>query len=106
MDFLKSNYPNQQIILWNSIHLRFAQFSEKNIQPEECYANGQDLYLEAYGNALKEATSIWVVFHLSIYYLSGLYPVQNVYSMYFENVKTDVLHPNSAVIYRLAKTIE
>ena len=38
MDFLKSNYPDQQIIILTPIHRGFAQFSDRNIQPEENFA--------------------------------------------------------------------
>jgi lysophospholipase L1-like esterase len=106
MDFLKLNYPDQQIIIFTPIHRGFAQFSERNIQPEESFANAQDLYLDAYVNTLKEAASIWAVPLIDLYSISGLYPMNDIFSKYFENAKTDMLHPNSAGNYRLAKTIE
>lgn len=106
MDFLKSNYPNQQIIILTPIHRGFAQFSETNIQPEESFANAQGLYLDAYVNALKEAASIWAVPLIDLYSISGLYPMKDEFSKYFESAETDMLHPNSAGNYRLAKTIE
>lgn len=105
MDFLKSNYPDQQIIILTPIHRGFAQFSETNIQPEESFANAQGLYLDAYVNALKEAASIWAVPLIDLYSISGLYPMKDEFSKYFENSKTDMLHPNSAGNDRLAKTI-
>ena len=106
MDFLKSNYPDQQIIILTPIHRGFAKFGARNIQPEESFANAQGLYLEAYVNALKEAASIWAVPLINLYSISGLYPLEESYSKYFENVETDMLHPGSAGNYRLAKTIE
>lgn len=106
MDFLKSNYPDQQIIILTPIHRGFARFSERNIQPDENYANAQGLYINDYVNTLKEATSIWAVPLIDLFSISGLYPINNVYSKYFENSKTDMLHPNSAGNYRLAKTIQ
>jgi len=106
MDFLKSNYPDQQIIILTPIHRGFAQFSERNIQPEENFANAQGLYIDAYVNVLKKAASIWAVPLIDLYSISGLYPLQDAYSKYFVNVKTDRLHPNSAGNYRLAKTIQ
>ena len=106
MDFLKSNYPDQQIIILTPIHRGFAQFSDRNIQPEESFANAQGLFIDDYVNTLKEAASIWAVPLIDLYSISGLYPTQDSFSKYFVNVKTDRLHPNSAGNYRLAKTIQ
>ncbi len=106
MDFLKSNYPDQQIIILTPIHRGFAQFSERNVQPDENYANAQGLYIDDYVKTLKEAASIWSVPLIDLFTISGLYPAKDVYSKYFENSKTDMLHPNSAGNYRLAKTIQ
>ncbi len=39
MSYLKNNYPQQQIIILTPIHRGFAQFSDKNVQPDENYAN-------------------------------------------------------------------
>lgn len=106
MDFLKCNYPDQQIIILTPIHRGFAKFSERNIQPEESYANAQGLFLDSYVNALKEAASIWAVPLIDLYSVSGLYPIRNEYNKYFENQETDMLHPNSEGNLRLAKTIQ
>ena len=106
MDFLKSNYPDQQIIIFTPIHRGFAQFSESNIQPEESFSNAQGLYLDSYVITLKKAASIWAVPLIDLYSASGLYPLQDSFSKYFENAETDMLHPNSAGNYRLAKTIQ
>lgn len=105
MDFLKSNYPDQQIIVLTPIHRGFARFSERNVQPDENFANAQGLYIDDYVNTLKEAASIWSVPLIDLFSLSGLFPA-DVYSKYFENGKTDMLHPSSAGNYRLAKTIQ
>lgn len=106
MDFLKSNYPDQQIIVMTPIHRGFAQFSERNVQPAENFANAQGLYIDDYVNTLKEAASIWSVPFIDLFSISGLYPINDVYSKYFENSKNDMLHPNSSGNYRLAKTIQ
>lgn len=106
MDFLKSNYPDQQIIILTPIHRGFAQFSERNVQPGENFANAQELYIDDYVNTLKEAASIWSVPLIDLFTISGLYPINDVYNKYFENSKTDMLHPNSEGNYRLAKTIQ
>ena len=106
MDFLKSNYPDQQIIILTPIHRGFAQFSERNVQPDENFANAQGLYIDDYVNTLKEASTIWAVPLIDLFSVSGLYPTKDVYSKFFENAEKDMLHPNSAGNYRLAKTIQ
>lgn len=106
MDFLKSNYPDQQIIILTPIHRGFAQFSERNVQPDENFANAQGLYIDDYVKTLKEAASIWSVPLIDLFSLSGLYPLKGEYSKFFENAEKDMLHPNSAGNYRLAKTIQ
>lgn len=106
MAFLKANYPDQQIIVMTPIHRGFAQFNEKNIQPEERFANSEGLYIDSYVNTLKEAASIWAVPLIDLYSISGLYPLEDAQANYFRNSETDRLHPNSQGNYRLAKTIQ
>jgi len=45
--FLKAHYPDKQIILLTPILRGYAKFSEKNVQPDEHFANAQGLYLDA-----------------------------------------------------------
>lgn len=106
MAYLKDNFPQQQIIIMTPIHRGFAQFNEKNIQPEESYANNQGLYLDDYVISLKQAANNWAVPLIDLYSLSGLYPLAESHLQYFHNAKTDQLHPNSTGDYRLAKTIQ
>jgi len=104
--YLKTNYPQQQIIILTPIHRGFAKFSDKNIQPDESYANKYGLYIGDYVNTLKQAASIWAVSLIDLFSLSGLYPLAYSQSQYFHNTETDRLHPNAAGDYRLAKTIQ
>lgn len=106
MDYLKNSFPEQQIIIMTPIHRGFAKFSDKNVQPEESYANGQGLYLDTYVNTLKQAAAIWSVPLIDLYTLSGLYPLSDSQVQYFNHGETDRLHPNAAGNYRLAKTIQ
>jgi lysophospholipase L1-like esterase len=105
MAFLKSKFPNQQIIILTPIHRGFAKFSDTNVQPEENFANGAGLFLDNYVDALKQAGSIWAVPVIDLYSLSGLYPLADSQVPYFNNADTDRLHPNAKGNYRLAKTI-
>lgn len=106
MDFLKTTYPDKQIIILTPIHRGFAQFSENNIQPDENFANEQGLFIDAYINILREAASVWAVPIIDLFSVSGLFPLQETHGKYFENVKTDRLHLSSDGNYRLAKTIQ
>ena len=104
--YLKTHYPKQQVIILTPLHRGFAKFSERNVQPEENYSNGQGLYLEDYVNCLKHAALNWAVPMIDLYSMSGLYPLSDSFTQYFRNKDTDRLHLNSFGNYRLAKTIQ
>lgn len=106
MAFLKANFPEQQIIIMTPIHRGYAKFNEKNVQPEENFANERGLYLDSYVDVLKQAASCWAVPIIDLYSLSGLYPLEDSHTKYFNNAGTDRLHPNALGNYRLAKTIQ
>ncbi|HEY6915196.1 MAG TPA: SGNH/GDSL hydrolase family protein [Paludibacter sp.] len=106
MSYLKNNYPRQQIIIMTPIHRGFAQFSDKNVQPDENYSNALGLYIDSYIAALKQAASYWAVPLIDLYSASGLFPLADAQSQYFNNKETDRLHPNALGDYRLAKTIQ
>ena len=106
MSYLKTHYPMQQVIILTPLHRGFAKFSERNVQPEENYCNGQGLYIEDYVNSLKEAALNWAVPIVDLYSWSGLYPLSDSHTRYFRDRETDRLHLNSEGNYRLAKTIQ
>jgi len=106
LSYLKNHYPMQQVIILTPLHRGFAKFSDRNIQPDENYSNGQGLYLEAYVNAIKEAALNWAVPIIDLYSISGLYPLSDSHTRYFRDRETDRLHLNSEGNYRLAKTIQ
>lgn len=106
MVFLKTNFPEQQIIIMTPVHRGYAKFNEKNVQPEERFANEQGLYLDSYVDALKQAATYWSVPLIDLYTLSGLYPLADSQTKYFNNADTDRLHLNALGNYRLAKTIQ
>jgi len=106
MSYLKNNYPQQQIVIMTPIHRGYAKFNEKNVQPDENYANGQGLYIDSYVDILKQAASYWAVPLIDLYSTSGLFPLADSQSQYFSKKDTDRLHPNAQGDYRLAKTIQ
>lgn len=105
MDKLKSVYPDKQIVILTPIHRAFATFSEKNIQPDETYANRLGLYVEDYVKAIRETADVWSVPVIDLYSLSGLYPMKQEHYRYFNKPDTDRLHPNTPGHERIAKTL-
>ena len=106
MSYLKNNYPQQQIVIMTPIHRGFAKFNDKNVQPDENFANDQGLYIDSYVAVLKEAASYWAVPLIDLYSTSGLFPMADAQLQYFSKKDTDRLHPNALGDYRLAKTIQ
>ena len=105
MDFLKTNYPDKQIILLTPIHRAYACFGPDNIQPDERFANSIGVFFDEYVEAVKEAAGVWAVPVIDLNSLSGLYPLNDSHARYFSNGKTDRLHPNAAGHKRMAQTI-
>ena len=54
MRWLKSHYPDKQIIFLTPLHRGYAKFSEGNIQPPEAYANACGFFIDDYVQAVKE----------------------------------------------------
>jgi lysophospholipase L1-like esterase len=106
MSYLKNNFPQQQIVIMTPIHRSFAKFNEKNVQPDENYANAQGLYIDSYIAVLKQAASYWAVPLIDLYSDSGLFPMADSHLQYFHDKEMDRLHPNALGDYRLAKTIQ
>lgn len=105
MDYLKTNFPTQQIILLTPLHRGFAQFGENNVQPEESFANSKNLFISDYVQTIKEAGNVWAVPVIDLNSLSGLYPMNNSHIPYFHDGETDRLHPNAEGHKRMAKTL-
>lgn len=106
MTYLKDSFPQQQIIILTPIHRAYAKFNEKNVQPDENFANGQGLYIESYVDVLRQAASYWAFPMIDLFSTSGLYPLATSYNQYFHNPVSDRLHPNAVGDYRIAKTIQ
>lgn len=104
--FLKTNYPQQQIIIVTPIHRAFATFKETNVQPDENYANELGLYLETYVDILKQAGTVWSVPVIDLHAICGLFPLQDEHVRYFHHGETDRLHPNALGHYRIARTLQ
>lgn len=106
MSFLKENYPDRQVIIMTPIHRGYANFSEKNVQPDEYYANDLGLYIEDYVRMLRQAADVWAVPLIDMYSLSGIYPNYDSNTRYISKKDTDRLHPNNEGHRRIARTME
>ena len=105
MGYLKHNFPRQQIVLMTPIHRGFAQFSENNVQPPECYANARGLFIDDYAAAVREAGAIWSVPVIDLFAESGLQPLVESNLAFFANALRDQLHPNTQGHNRIARTM-
>ena len=110
---LKAQYPTKQIILLTPIHRGDAFLSDRNVQPNELYANGVGEYIDAYVDVVKEAGNVWAVPVIDLNAICGLYPLEESNGLYWrrpsleKSKKTggkriDRLHPNSAGHLRMA----
>lgn len=105
LNYVKTNFPKAQIILMTPLHRGYATFSSNNVQPPELYANALNLYIEDYVECILNAGEFWSCPVINLFKDSGLYPTNASYSDYFNNVNTDLLHPNAKGHARIAKTI-
>lgn len=106
LSYLKKHYPTKQIIILTPIHRGYARFSERNVQPDENYANGQGLYIEDYVDMIRRAGSVWAVPVIDLFSLSGLHPMIKGHEQYFHRPDTDMLHPNANGNMRIARTLQ
>lgn len=102
---LKKKFPTRQIVLLTPIHRAFAEFGQNNLQPDETYTNDCGEYISSYVNAVKEAGNVWAVPVLDLNATCGLFPLFQEYTQYFNNPRTDRLHPNDAGHRRMALTL-
>ena len=113
---LKNEYPTKQIILLTPIHRGTALLSDRNIQPNELYANGVGEYIDAYVEVVKEAGNVWAVPVIDLNAICGLYPLAESNALYWRKPslekskksgknRIDRLHPNSAGHLRMARAL-
>lgn len=105
MDYLKTYFPDRQIILLTPLHRGYACFGVNNIQPEESYANACGAYFDEYLARVKEAGNVWSVPVIDLNSISGLYPLNDSQTIYFHDKDSDRLHPGSEGHWRMAMSI-
>lgn len=108
MEYLKTSFPDQQIVLMTPLHRGYANFGGSNVQPEESFPNHLGNYVEEYVEAIREAADIWSVPLIDLYRESGLLPANASYAKFFRDgglQGKDSLHPDSGGHRRMAKVI-
>jgi lysophospholipase L1-like esterase len=103
LHLLKSTYPNKQIVLLTPLHRGFFSSGDKNVQPEEAFANQIGLYIDDYAECVREAGKIWSVPVVDLYQMSGLLPLTQGTLTYHND--HDLLHPNDNGHDRIARTL-
>lgn len=106
LSYLKTNYPDKQIVLMTPIHRAYATFGNENVQYDEMHSNAIGVFFDEYVMAVKEAANIWSTELIDTNACSGFFPLYDKSAnLYFCNFFTDRLHPNSIGHQRLAETI-
>ena len=105
MQYLKTLFPDKQIVLFTPIHRASAEFSDTNVQPDESWQNACGEYFSEYVAAVKEAANVWGVPVIDLNALSGMNPMVEAQQQYFHDAATDLLHPSDKGQRRLARTM-
>ena len=100
--WLKTHYPDKQIIFLTPIHRGYARFNDRNIQPPESYANDCGYFIDDYVQAIKELANVWAIPVIDLNSISGLYPMLDEHTQYFRDKDMDRLHPNTPGHLRMA----
>ena len=102
---LRERFPLSRIVLLTPIHRGYARFGEKNVQPDESYANELGLFIDDYVAVVKEAGSVWAAKVIDINSASGVYPNAPGQDVLIHDAETDRLHPSAAGHERIAEAI-
>lgn len=105
MSKLRELFPTSRFVLLTSVHRGFAAFSEKNVQPDESYANERGLFIDDYVAVVKEAGNVWSAKVVDVNADAGLYPNSRAHDAFFHDAEKDRLHPSSSGHERIAEAI-
>lgn len=105
LQYLKTLFPDKQIVLFTPIHRAAAEFGDTNVQPDESWQNACGEYFSEYVSAVKEAANVWGVPVIDLNALSGMNPMVTAQQQYFHDTATDLLHPSDKGQRRIARTM-
>ena len=106
LEYLKTEFPDAQIVLLTPIHRAYFTCGGNNIQPDESYPNGLGLYVESYVDTVREGGRIWSVPVVDLYAESSLCPLIANQGALFANPELDRLHPSSEGHRRIALLLD
>ena len=104
MEYLKRNFPDQQIVLMTPLHRGKAGTGADAI-PDESYPNATGAYFDAYVEDVREAGRIWSVPVLDLYAEGGFMPLYGEYARYFKDADEDMRHIGKIGHTRVAQVI-
>lgn len=106
LDFLKRNYPTQQIILLTPIHRGVFLRGNGELMPGEGCANRVGHFHAEYVEAIHEAGQLWGVPVIDFAAVAGLMPTLDEHGRYFRlGERRDRLHPNTEGQRRMAQAL-
>lgn len=105
MDWLRTNYPEKQVIMLTPLHRGYATFGKTNVQPDELYANSNGDYIDDFVAKIREASNVWSVPVIDLNAISGIIPNNPEHTRYINKTDTDRLHTSSAGHKRMAAAI-
>ncbi len=103
---LKTHFPQARVLMLSPVHRGYAAFGNTNVQPDELWANEQDLFLEDYIHCLGQAGRAWAVPMLDTHIHTQLFPLYNSYDGYINRVDTDRLHPNTRGHHSISLSVQ
>lgn len=103
---VKTHFPQARVLMLSPVHRAFASFGDTNRQPDELWANLQELYLEDYIHCLGQAGRAWAVPMLDTHIHTQLFPLYPSYDDYISNKDRDRLHPNTKGHHCIALSVQ
>lgn len=107
-EYLKTTFPNAQIVYLTPVHRAFFTCGGDNIQPDETFPNEIGLYIDDYVKSIREAGAKWSIPVIDTFAESSLCPLLDCQGSLFVNKATgrsDRLHPNAEGHRRIALTV-
>ena len=103
---VKTHFPEARVLMLSPIHRGFAKFGDRNVQPDELWANNVGLFLDDYIHCLGQAGRAWAVPMLDTHIHTQLFPIYNSYDAHINRVDTDRLHPNVKGHHHIALSVQ
>ena len=103
---VKTHFPQARVLMLSPIHRGFAKFGDRNVQPNELWANKLGLFLDDYIHQLGQASRAWAVPMLDTNIHTQLFPMYKSYDGLISHVDTDRLHPNTKGHSHIALSVQ